>query len=253
MVIDDIAFQPDLERLQKKLHVKKSSAYVEGLKRLVQEAQAIARPRAVYRVAYVDSRSDGSVVIDGITFNSRVLRVNLENAHRVFPFVATCGTELYEWMNRQDDILLRYFADTIGEMALRTASAALKKHLIERYRLGRTATMSPGSLPDWPLQAQQPLFALLGDTEEAIGVRLTDSLWMIPSKSVSGMRFPIEQTFESCQLCPRERCPSRIAPYDEELYDKRYRCQEFYITEFTPVMGVHTGPGAIGLAFCARQ
>ncbi|MDH7486576.1 MAG: DegV family protein [Anaerolineae bacterium] len=33
----------------------------------------------------------------------------------------------------------------------------------------------------------------------------------------------------------------------------RFDCQEFYITEFTPVMGAHTGPGAIGLAFCARQ
>jgi hypothetical protein len=33
----------------------------------------------------------------------------------------------------------------------------------------------------------------------------------------------------------------------------RFNCQEFYITEFTPVMGVHTGPGAIGLAFCARE
>ena len=223
VVIDDIAFQPHLEKLLKKLHVKEGSAYAEGLKRLVHEAQAIARPRALYKVAYIDSKGEGSVVIDGITFNSRVLRVNLENAHRVFPFVATCGTELYEWMNRQDDILMRYFADTIGEMALRTASAVLKKHLTERYRLGRTATMSPGSLPDWPIQAQQPLFALLGDPEEAIGVRLTNSLWMIPSKSVSGMLFPIEQTFESCQLCPRKRCPSRIAPYDEELYDKRYR------------------------------
>ncbi len=222
MVIDDIAFQPHLEDLLKKLHVREGSTYVERLKRLLHEAQAIARPRALYRVAYIDSKSEDSVVIDGITFTSRVLRVNLENAHRVFPFVVTCGTELHEWMNRQDDTLLGYFADTIGEMALRTASAALKKHLTERYRLGRTATMSPGSLPDWPIQAQRPLFDLLGDVEEAIGVRLTDSLWMIPPKSVSGILFPTEQRFESCQLCPREHCPSRIAPYDEELY-KKYR------------------------------
>ncbi len=29
----------------------------------------------------------------------------------------------------------------------------------------------------------------------------------------------------------------------------RFDCQEIYITEFTPVMGVHTGPGLIGAAF----
>jgi len=223
VVIDDISFQPDLEKLMKKLHLKEGSAYTDRPKRLVNEAQAIARPGALYKVAYIGSKSESSVVIDGITFNSRVLRVNLENAHRVFPFVATCGTELHEWMDAQDDILQRYYAETISEMALRLALAVLREHLIERYRLGRTSTMSPGSLTDWPIQAQQPLFALLGDTEEAIGVRLSDSLWMIPSKSVSGVRFPTEQTFASCQLCPREHCPSRKAPYDEELYDKRYR------------------------------
>jgi fatty acid-binding protein DegV len=28
-----------------------------------------------------------------------------------------------------------------------------------------------------------------------------------------------------------------------------FDCQEIYITEFTPVMGVHTGPGLVGVAF----
>ncbi len=187
-----------------------------------QEAETIARPRALYRVAYVDSRSESGVVVDGVTFDSRVLRVNLEKAQRVFPFLVTCGTELHEWAAAQEDILQRYYADEIAEVALRQALGVLKEHLDERYRLGRTSTMSPGSLPDWPIQAQRPLFALLGDTEETLGVRLTDSLLMIPTKSVSGIRFPTEQTFASCQLCPREGCPSRQAPYDEGLYEKRY-------------------------------
>ena len=29
----------------------------------------------------------------------------------------------------------------------------------------------------------------------------------------------------------------------------QFQCREIYITEFTPVMGVHTGPGLIGVAF----
>jgi len=31
-----------------------------------------------------------------------------------------------------------------------------------------------------------------------------------------------------------------------------FDCQEFYVTEFTPVMGAHAGPGAIGVAYCLR-
>jgi len=34
---------------------------------------------------------------------------------------------------------------------------------------------------------------------------------------------------------------------------ERFRCLEFFISEFTPVMGAHTGPGVIGVAFCIEE
>lgn len=33
--------------------------------------------------------------------------------------------------------------------------------------------------------------------------------------------------------------------------ESRFKCAELYITEFTPVMGVHTGPGLLGIGFYA--
>jgi DegV family protein with EDD domain len=45
-------------------------------------------------------------------------------------------------------------------------------------------------------------------------------------------------------------------PQAERIADEiksRFNCVEFYITEFTPVMGAHTGPGVIGLAFYADE
>lgn len=45
-------------------------------------------------------------------------------------------------------------------------------------------------------------------------------------------------------------------PEAEWLQEKvctRFNCREFYITEFTPVMGAHTGPGTVGLAFCSKE
>lgn len=225
VVMDDISFQPDLQRLMRKLRAKEGTRFSDQLAVLVEEARGIANPRAMYRVAYIDSRDESGVVIGGERFRSRVLKVNLEGVHRVFPFVVTAGDELHEWMMSQDDLLLRYYADVISEDALRRVASKLKAHLLRRFGLGRTSTMSPGSLADWPVQEQRPLFALLGDVEGAIGVHLTDSMLMIPSKSVSAIRFPVETTFESCQLCPLERCPSRRAPYDPELYGKRYRLE----------------------------
>jgi hypothetical protein len=162
------------------------------------------------------------VVVDGVRLISRVLRVNLEKAHRVFAFAATCGTELADWAKAMDNLLWDFWADAISQMALYTAIQTLDQHLAERYQPGRTSTMNPGSLADWPLPAQRSLFTILGNPEEAIGVTLSTGLLMIPTKSVSGIRFPTEEGFESCQLCPREDCPGRRAPYDEGLYDRKY-------------------------------
>jgi DegV family protein with EDD domain len=42
----------------------------------------------------------------------------------------------------------------------------------------------------------------------------------------------------------------------EELKEQvlaRFDCAELYVTEFTPVMGVHTGPGLVGLAFYSED
>ena len=33
----------------------------------------------------------------------------------------------------------------------------------------------------------------------------------------------------------------------------RFNCADIFITEFTPVMGVHTGPGVIGVAFYSED
>ena len=77
--------------------------------------------------------------------------------------------------------------------------------------------MSPGSLADWPIEEQRPLFNILGDVDAAIGVKLSESLLMIPNKSLSGMYFPTEVRFFNCQLCPREQCPGRKAKYSEKM------------------------------------
>lgn len=221
-IVEGIRLEPDLEELRARLRIKEGTPKAERFAQLVREAQGIARPRAMFGVAYVDSKGESSVVLDGIQFDSRVLRVNLDGTHRAFPFVITCGSELHEWAAAQEDFVLRFYADQVCESALGAAQAALLQRLDEKYRPGDLSSMSPGSLPDWPLPAQRPLFGLLGDPERAIGVRLTESLLMVPAKSVSGIYFATEQGFASCQLCPRERCPSRRAAYDGTLFESKY-------------------------------
>ena len=220
-ILTDVAFAPDAAGLRERLHLS-SDGDAARLAELVDQARAVARPKAACKVAFVESRDDGGVVIDGIRFDSRVLRVNLARANRVFAYVATCGVELEEWSGSVADPFEHYWADAIKEGALGDALRAVNAHVDRRYRPGPTSSMNPGSLPDWPMEQQRPLFELLGDPTAAVGVQLTDSFLMVPNKSISGLRFPTEVGFESCQLCPREICPGRRAPYDKDLYGRRF-------------------------------
>jgi len=222
-VLDNIRFHADVQALAQRLRIRDGSASASTLHSLLDEAEKIARPKALYKVGFIESRGDDWVVVEGTRLSSRVLRVNLEPSYRVFPYAATGGTELDAWANSFPDLIQRFWADAINEAALRVAFQVLNEHIAQEYRPGHLSHMNPGSLPDWPLDQQRPLFAILGEVEPVIGVHLTDSLLMSPVKSVSGIFFPTEATFESCQLCPREQCRGRRAPYDASLLDTRYR------------------------------
>ncbi len=223
--MENFPFQIDLEDLFKKMRVKENSPQMEKLRTMVAEAQAVGRPKGYFREAYVESRGDDHVVIDGTLLKSRVLRVNLDQVYRVFPYVATCGLELEDWSKSYGDILEKYYADVIKENALRLTFKRLQEHLVEKVAL-KLSRMNPGSLPDWPISEQRSLFAILGDGPRSIGIQLTDSFLMMPIKSVSGIWFPAEVSWENCQLCPREKCPGRRAPHDPTLYERKFRKKE---------------------------
>jgi len=223
IIFDKIPFHLDPVELMQMMRIKASSRHGAEIDRLAQAAYDIGKPKAMVKVAYIESKGEDTLATDGVVFTSRVLRVNVEKAHKVFPFIATCGIELHEWAGSMDDVLQRFWADAIAEMALRSAMQFMEKHLVEQYEFSQLARMNPGSLQDWPLREQRALFALLGDPQAAIGVRLTGSLLMVPTKTVSGLIFPTEESFASCQLCPREDCRGRRAPYDKDLYDRKYR------------------------------
>ncbi len=220
IVLQDIPFQIDLEALKKRLHLREGSPLIADLVGMVDQALQIGRPKALCGIAYIESKGDDSVVIDGVTFHSHVLRVNLDPVHRIFPFVATCGMELQDWAAQIDDMLQGFWAETIKEFALISARAAMSAHLDATFAPGHTAAMNPGSLEDWPITQQRPLFDLLGDTEALIGVHLTPSMLMVPTKTVSGIRFETEANFESCMLCPREACPNRRSARDETVAER---------------------------------
>jgi len=222
-VFNSIPVDLEPDEVLKSMRMRNSNQQIEKMiQELVEVARSVAKPKAIYKVAYVDDRDGNIVTIDGVRFTSHVLRINLDQVERVFPYIATCGTELEEIAVPSGDIMKSFCFDVIKTMVMRSAITFLSSHLMEYYALDKISRMSPGSLESWPITQQKELFSLFGSAEELIGVKLTENCIMVPLKSVSGIYFPTEIKFESCQLCPREKCISRRVSYDPELA-KKYR------------------------------
>ena len=214
-ILNPIAVQVDLGAIKKSAHVPEGEEH--RLQSLISAAHSVMTAKAVYKVSYIDAKAEDSVIIGGVLFKSKVLRKHLDKVERVFPYVVTIGKGVEDLEKTSGDALEKYYLDLIGNAAVVKARDHLKSRLSNRYGLGGLSYLGPGQLKDWPLEEQKPLFSLLGDVERAVGVTLSDSLLMIPRKSLSGIYFPTEIPFMACQLCPKESCPSRKARYDEKL------------------------------------
>ena len=219
-VLDNIPIQLDLEEVKGQLRLNTKAGSSSDVRELVGIAESLIQAKAVYEVSYIGQRGEDTVEVNGVTFTSRVLRVNLDKVERVFPFIITIGKVLEHEASSCNDLLRQFYLETIGDMALRFSRQYLEEYLKRHFGLGQLSRMSPGSLKDWPVTEQSPFFSLFGNVEELIGVTLTESMLMIPRKSISGIFFPTEVMFFSCQLCPRKGCPARKAPYDETLRKK---------------------------------
>jgi len=218
-ILDNIQIKINFDLVRKRLHLKRDGD-LKAARELVHIAQSLVEPKVLYKVSYIEEKLDDGVVVEGLRLISNVLRKNLDEVERVFPFVITIGNKLAEQQDSSSDLLEKFYLDTIGNVALTQVRLALKDHLKQNYALEKTAFMAPGSLPNWPIEQQKYLFKLLGDVQASIGVKLTESLLMLPAKSVSGIYFPTEASFFSCQLCPRERCDSRKAKYSQKLAEE---------------------------------
>jgi len=219
--ITDIPFELDIKALLKQVHIEPGGDYAKEFASMVNEVQVVAKPKTLYKVSFIEEKGEESVTIDDVKFTSHALRRNLDKIERIFPYVATCGKEVDEIRIVQSDILKEFWLDTIKEALLGVSGKYLCDILDQKYKLGKTSSMSPGSgdVTVWPIEQQRELFSLFGDVEDLIGVKLTKSYLMLPTKSVSGIHFPTEIDFQSCQLCHRKNCVGRSAPFNQELWN----------------------------------
>lgn len=174
-ILDSIQIKIDFEAVRRRLRLKRDSE-VNAVRNLIDTAQPLLEPKVLYKVCYIEEKFEDGVKVGGLLLRSEVLRKNLAKTERVFPFVVTIGSKFGERLDSSSDLLEKFYLDTIGNVALNQIRMELNNHLKSTHAIEKTAFMAPGSLPNWPIEQQKPLFELLGDVRTSIGVELSESL-----------------------------------------------------------------------------
>lgn len=188
----------------------------ETLRELIRQCEAelerTAAPKAIWREYPL--QVDGQCLdLTCFQVSSRNLAVNLKDCERVILFGATLGAGV-------DLLLQRYGRLQMSKaLVMQAASVAMleefcdwkNEELKQQYRQQGwylRPRFSPG-YGDFPLECQRPLAAAL-ELSKRIGITLTDSLLMAPSKSVTAVigasRLPRNCSVQGCECCAKTDC-----------------------------------------------
>ena len=179
--------------------------------------QAVAEPRHVRRVFPLERVSADHFRIEGMDVVSRNLSRNLRGCSEVCLMAATLGLG-------PDRLVQR--AEALGKMSRAVILQAAAAAMIEAYcddvneeirmeaaskGLFLRPRFSPG-YGDFSLEHQTELFRIL-EVQKKIGVTLTGSLLMMPSKSVTAViglsKDNTHCMVQGCEACGKQDCSFR--------------------------------------------
>jgi len=151
----------------------------------------LTKPVYTYKLKAIEDIQEEQVFMAGsLVFTSKIVSYVLSDCRWVAVFLATISSDLDEEMSKlmkKGDMLKALILDAIGSEAVEQACFKLQGVVKKRAQASgyqATARYSPGYC-DWDVSQQRVLFRALGST--SIGVSLTESCFMIPLKSVSGI------------------------------------------------------------------
>lgn len=188
------------------------------LNRCETETLEILQPKYIYRRFPIEKHEDG-VHVPGtaLVLAGKDIKEHLKNCDEMFLLGATAGIELDKRIRRymvtEPDVGV--VMDSCGIQAVEQIADLAEKEM-EREVLAEgchlTWRFSPG-YGDLPLETQRELVHVL-DTHRKIGVSLTGSCLMMPSKSVTAILgisdTKRDERKNKCDFCNnRERCAFR--------------------------------------------
>lgn len=196
-------------------NVRPDAILEERLSSVEREVMSVIRPTAYWQLVPVEGALP-AYRVGSLELTSAKLWRTIEGCRHAFLFCATLGAGVDALLRRCGH---RSAADLVMVQAVSTAlietycDECEKRMLQEPAVCGETLRMrfSPG-YGDLPLEVQKPLLTALDSTRRA-GIVLTDSLLMVPSKSVSAIvgvgTDDGRPAKHDCRLCDKKDCVFR--------------------------------------------
>lgn len=154
---------------------------------------------------------DGGLNINGKQIGCISLKKNLSGCEKAYIFAATTGIEAHRLIERNSVIspLKGIVTDCVGSAAIEAFCDKINLSFDNCEFL--RPRFSPG-YGDMPLECQKDIVELL-QTQKNIGMNLTESLMMIPVKSVTAIigigKEKNKCTGPGCMICSGTNCPYR--------------------------------------------
>ena len=175
---------------------------------------AAARPKWTYRAFDLAVQTDGVRLDCGLLLPGRDLAAHLRGCSRAALLAATLSAPVDALLRRAqaEDLAAAVALDCCATAAVEAVCDLAEAEIRVRFPgCSFPFRFSPG-YGDFPLECQKQIAPAL-ELGKRIGVTLTDSLLMAPSKSVTAVigvsRLPRNCTVQGCEVCAKRDCAYR--------------------------------------------
>lgn len=192
---------------------------LQEIQNCFRELEELADKKSIYRIIELSLKDENKLEIGNVEICSRNLRTNLADCKMVVLFAATLGVEVDRQIRKYQlvDMSKAVVMQACAAVVLEEFCDDLQKQIGEQLRLeGKyiRPRFSPG-YGDFSILHQKDILAML-DAPKMIGVTMTDSYMLTPTKSVTAV-IGIGDKDVNCNLNRCEECKKTDCTYKKEL------------------------------------
>ena len=180
------------------------------------ELERLADKKSIYRIFELSLKDENELKIGNVEIYSRNLRTNLKDCKQVVLFAATLGAEVDRLIRKMQVV------DMAKAVVMQACAATLLEEYcdelqqkIPEYMQEQGKYISPRFSPgygDFSIQHQKAVLAML-EASKRIGVTMTDSYMLTPTKSVTAVigigDVEMNCNLNSCEECDKTDCTYR--------------------------------------------